>query len=57
MREMFRSSSFNGNISIRDVSAETNMRQMFYGAAFNEDLCNWDLEPRTSLDQTDMFWG
>ncbi|MDD9908757.1 MAG: BspA family leucine-rich repeat surface protein, partial [Ahrensia sp.] len=56
LREMFRSSNFNGDISGWDVSNITTMQSMFSGAdAFNQDIGGWDTSSVTNM--TSMFSG
>jgi surface protein len=53
MRELFKDSQFNGDISKWDVSNVRNMSKMFCGSAFDGDLSIWNISRDT--DTTDMF--
>ena len=53
MFNMFRNSSFNGDISEWNVSNVTDMRYMFRDSQFNQDISNWDV--RNVTDMTFMF--
>jgi surface protein len=50
---MFRSSSFNGDLSKWEVSSVTDMSGMFASSSFNGDLSKWDVSSVT--DMTRMF--
>ncbi len=51
LAEMFRNSSFNGDISNWDVSSVTNMSAMFLGAtSFNSDISGWDVSSVTNMN-------
>ena len=43
MREIFRESDFNGDISNWDVSSVTTMETMFAGTQFNGDIYSWEV--------------
>ena len=50
MEMLFRNTPFNGDISAWDVSAVTNMREMFYEAFdFNGDISAWDVSAVTDM--------
>ena len=56
LRQMFRASAFNQDISGWDVSAVSNFRIMFHTAnAFNQDISGWDVSSATRMDS--MFLG
>jgi len=54
---MFHDASiFNGDISGRDVSSDTNMKGMFFRASvFNGDISSWDVSSVTKIEL--MFQG
>ena len=55
MSGIFRSSTFNGDISAWDVSNVTNMRGMFQYSDFNGDISNWDTS--NVKDMRGIFYG
>ena len=55
MHAMFRSSSFNHDISNWNVGKVTDMSQMFYWTTFNQNISKWDVSNVT--DMTEMFSG
>ena len=56
MEDMFRDTSFTGNLSSWDVSSVTNMHGMFSSSSsFNGDLSSWKVSSVT--DMSDMFNG
>ena len=60
MRELFRDSKFNGDISEWDVSKVTDMTEMFMNSEFNGDISKWDVskvESTISMFQGSKFNG
>ncbi len=56
MFQMFRDTQFTGNLSGWNVSAVTNMKEMFYNAiSFNGNLSGWDVLRVTNMHS--MFYG
>ena len=53
MEDMFRDSSFNGDISPWDVSSVASMKGMFRDTPFDGDLSGWDVSSVTDME--DMF--
>ena len=54
LREMFKDSAFNGDISGWDTSSVTDMSDMFHGASvFNQDIGSWDTS--SVIDMSSMF--
>ena len=52
MEYMFNSSMYsgkNGNTSRWDVSKVLNMNQMFYNSDFNQDISNWQINPKCEI--------
>ena len=55
MREMFRESNYNGDLSTWDVSKVVSMWDMFKNAAFNNaSIANWDV---SGLDNMETMFG
>ena len=51
MSGVFKSSSFNGDISSWDVSSVTNMGELFFGSSsFNGDISSWDVSNVTHMN-------
>ncbi len=50
MSELFKFSSFNGDISQWNTSRVTNMAGMFYGSKFNGDIANWNVSRVKTMD-------
>jgi surface protein len=52
MREAFKQTGFNGDISAWDVSNVTTFYQMFqFASAFNQDIGTWDVSSVTNMSQ------
>jgi hypothetical protein len=50
MRNLFRHSHFNGDISEWDVSKVEDMSFMFYESKFNRDISKWNISSVTSMN-------
>ncbi len=56
MSTIFTNSSFNGDISLWDVSSVTDMNNMFaVASSFNGDISGWDVS--SVMDMTSMFYS
>lgn len=55
MKQMFRDSAFNQNISKWDVSNVYDFAYMFSYSAFNQDISDWDVSDAD--DTTDLLIG
>ena len=54
MKDLFKKSKFNGDISQWDVSNVTNMHAMFGESKFNGDISNWNVSNVTEMNH--MFY-
>jgi surface protein len=58
MREAFKQTGFNGDISAWDVSNVTTFYQMFqFASAFNQDIGTWDVSSVTNMSQIFFYAG